>query len=378
MQKISDFLRRPWAATLLALLLGFLMAALVLLFSGCNPFSCFGIMCEMIFTRPKNIVNVIVMATPLILTGVGISFAYQAGLFNIGAEGQYIMGAVAAAMAGSVITPAYPAILAYPLVVLSGVMAGMIYAAVIGYLKAKAGVHEVITGIMLNWIAFYFSNFIAGASWFHEDSSVHTREISETAMDWIYRWKMSEEGFEQVIRTPILRDVFGKTNANFGIIYAVMAALLFAFLLRQTKWGYELRAAGKNASAATFAGIHVHKSMILSMTVSGAVAGLAGALQVVGVSHYVSVLATFENYGFNGLSVALIAGASPGGCIWAGLLFAALQFGGAEIQTFVGAPSEVIQIMIGTIVFFVALSRMIPVLADRLAVKAALERGRNP
>lgn len=368
MKKLSTVLKKPWAATLLAIVFGFIVATFVLLFSGCNPLECFSVMFKMIFTRPKNMINVVVAATPLILTGVGISFAYKVGLFNIGAEGQYIMGSIVAAMVGAITD--FPAVIEYPLVILSGVVAGMLYAAIVGLLKAKSGIHEVITGIMLNWIAFYFSNYISGSSWFHEPSSVHTKTISDSAIDIIYRWKTSEAGLQKVLDTPLLREMVGKTNINFGILFAIAVAIIISFILRRTTLGYQMRAVGKGAPAAEFAGINVNKNIILSMMISGAIVGLAGALQVVGVSHYVSTLSAFENYGFNGLSVALIASAAPIGCIFAGLLFAALSFGGGMIQTFVGAPSEVINIMIGTIVFFVALSKIIPVLSDKLSAKA--------
>ena len=153
---------------------------------------------------------------------------------------------------------------------------------------------------------------------------------------------------------------------NIGIIFAIIVAIVVAIVLKKTCKGYELRAVGFNKHAAEFAGINVRKNILHAMLIAGALSGLAGALMVTGVSHKVSTLGTFENYGFNGLSVALIAGNSPIGCIFAGFLFAGLIYGGGSIQSEIGAPSEIINIMIGTIVFFIALSRLVPMFADKL------------
>jgi simple sugar transport system permease protein len=152
----------------------------------------------------------------------------------------------------------------------------------------------------------------------------------------------------------------------------VVAAILLGWLLKRTKVGYEMRAVGFNRDAAHFAGINVEKNIVLCMLVSGLLCGLAGALTITGVSpHGISTLAAFENNGFNGLSVAFIAGCSPVGCIPAALLFAGLIYGGQTVQQVMGAPSEIINIMIGTIVFFMALGGIVPMLVDHVERKRA-------
>jgi simple sugar transport system permease protein len=158
-----------------------------------------------------------------------------------------------------------------------------------------------------------------------------------------------------------------KTDVNIGIIVAILAAIAIWVLLYKSFKGYELRAVGSNKYAAEFAGINVNKNIIQAMLVAGAIAGLAGALAITGVApHKISTMAAFENNGFNGMSVALIAGSSPIGCIFSGLLFGGLLYGGQAVQSSIGAPSEIINIMMGTIVFFVALTKIVPVLADKL------------
>jgi simple sugar transport system permease protein len=233
-------------------------------------------------------------------------------------------------------------------------------------LKAKYEIHEVIVGIMLNWIAFYFCNFIVSTNRFHQPNSTATKDISDKAFDFIYTWKKSDAGKAVLKENDTLKELIYKTDMNIGILFAIAVAIIVAVILKRTCKGYELRAVGFNKHAAEFAGINVRKNILHAMLIAGALSGLAGALMVTGVSHKISTLGTFENYGFNGLSVALIAGNSPIGCIFAGLLFAGLIYGGGSIQSEIGAPSEIINIMIGTIVFFIALSRLVPMIADKL------------
>jgi simple sugar transport system permease protein len=161
-----------------------------------------------------------------------------------------------------------------------------------------------------------------------------------------------------------------KTDVNFGFLIAVLVAVFAGFLLSRTKLGYELRAVGYNKDAARFSGISVDRSIVLCMLISGSFCGLAGALNITGISpHTIGTLAAMEGYGFNGLSVAFIAGCSTVGCIPASLLFAGLIYGGMTVQQVMGAPSDIINIMIGTIVFFIALPGVTPLLADMLAKK---------
>ncbi|SFR63012.1 ABC transporter permease [Anaeromicropila populeti] len=363
MDRLNKILKKQITATFIAIFFGFLVATVILAVAGYNPFEAFAVLFKGIFSRPKYMANVIIKATPIILTGVSVAFAFKVGLFNIGAEGQFIIGTVAAAMAGILLD--LPAVLQFPLLILIGMAAGALYGAIIGFLKAKYGIHEVITGIMLNWIAFYFCNYIVNTHTFHQDNSTGSKNIREAGFDIIYNWKKSAGGKSFLKENPTLMEIIGKTDLNIGIIFAIAAAIIITIVLNKTTKGFQLRAVGFNKDAAEFAGINIKKNMIHAMLIAGALSGLAGALMVTGISHKLSTLGTFENYGFNGLSISLIATNSPIGCIFAGLLFAGLLYGGGSIQSEIGAPSEIINIMIGTIVFFVALSRFIPVLVDK-------------
>ena len=312
MEKIANLLKKQITSTIIAIFCGFIVVAVLLALTGYNPAEAFGILFRGIFSKPKYISQVIIKATPIILTGISVAFAFKVGLFNIGAEGQYIMGTIAATIAGIVFN--LPPIFQIPVVVLSGVCAGGIYGAIVGFLKARFGIHEVITSIMLNWVAFYFGNFIVNTDRFHQPDSTGTYMIRESGFTmFLYGWKKSEAGKAFLKEHPVLLDVILKTDINFGIIFAIIVAVIIAILLKSTTKGYELRSVGFNMDAAEFAGIDVKKNILHAMIIAGAISGLAGALTITGMApHKISTMGTFENYGFNGMSVALIDKGSHG------------------------------------------------------------------
>lgn len=367
MQLTAKILKKPITSTLIAILFGFLVAAVVLAAANYNPGRAFSALFSGMFSRPKYISNVVIKATPIILTGLSVAFAFKTGLFNIGSEGQYIAATIVVTILGIKLN--LPAVIQIPVLIVAGTLTGAVYGGFVGLLKAKFGIHEVITSIMLNWIAFYFSNYIVNLAAFHQPNSTGTYPINDCGFTMLLpKWKTSPEGIAFFKKIPWLSEIMRRTDVNFGILIAVVMAILVWFILFRTTKGFELRAVGFNRDAAELAGISVSRNLLNSMLIAGALSGLAGAVAITGTApHNISTLAAFENNGFNGLSVALIAGSSPVGCIFAGLLFGGLLYGGQTVQSEVGAPSEIINIMIGTIVFFVALTKVVPVLADRLA-----------
>ena len=363
MSKLEKFLRGRLAAAIAAVIVGFIIAAFVLLAAGYDPLQTFVQLFNGAFGKPKYIANVIIKATPILLTGVSVAFAFKTGLFNIGAEGQYIVGTVLASIVGIKLNLPMP--LQVPIVLAAGILGGAALGAFVGWLKAKFGIHEVITSIMCNWIAFYLCNYVVMSDTFHKENSNAALPVSSSSYTMILgNWKKSGAGKEFLKGNPLLRDVLGKTDLNYGFIIAVLVAILIGFVLTRTKLGYELRAVGFNRDAARFSGISVERNIVLSMLIAGAISGLAGALTITGISpHTITLLAAMESYGFNGMSVAFIAGSNPIGCIPSSLLFASLIYGGMSVK----APTEIINIMIGIIVFFTALPGVMPLLADRLA-----------
>ena len=373
MSPVAKILKKPIASAVIAILFGFCVAAVILASAGYDPIGSFAALFNGAFGKPKYISNVIIKATPLLLTGSAVAFAYKAGLFNIGGEGQYIAGTVLAVVVGSQIN--LPAPLQIPIVILVGTLGGAVLGGLVGWLKARFGIHEVITSIMFNWIALYLNNFVVQTDLFHKANSTATIPVNDSSFTMLLpNWKVSKEGMNALSGIPWFKEMLVKTDMNVGIIVAIVAAVFIWWLLTRTKVGYEIRAVGLNKDAAQFAGISVEKNVVLCMVISGALCGLAGALTITGTSpHSISTLAAFENNGFNGLSVAFIAGCSPIGCIPASFLFAGLIYGGQSVQQVMGAPTEIINIMIGPIVFFMALGGIVPMLAERIERKRKLQ-----
>ena len=347
--KKKPFLSDAVKFSLLSILLGLLVGAIVLAISGRNPIVVYGAMIEGIIGKPKYIAWTLIKATPYILTGLSIAFAFKTGLFNIGAEGQFIIGALVATLVGVGLD--LPAIIHIPLTMICAAIAGGVWGSIAGFLKSKFGINEVIVCIMLNWIAFYFSNFMVSNSFIsvpNSESSVSILDSASISINW-------------------LKGLVGPaTSVNWGLIISLVLVFVIWFVLNKTTLGFELKAVGHNKDA----GIDVRKSMLKSMAIAGMLAGIAGAIQVMGVTHNITVLAAQEGYGFDGIAVALIANSNPIGVIFSGLLFGAFKYGGIKMQS-VNAPSEVINIVIGSIVYFIALSNGLRILYKKMKEKKA-------
>lgn len=339
--------------SVISIVLGLVVGAIALTMAGFSPFEAYGAMLKGIFGKPKFIAWTIIMSTPLILTGLSIAFAFKTGLFNIGAEGQFIIGALVATMVGAGLD--LPAIIHVPLTLIMAALGGAIWGGFAGWLKSKFGINEVIATIMLNWIAFYLSNFMVKTTWLAKPNSEASLDIHESAsigIDW-------------------MKGLVGPaTKVNWGIIISIILVLIIAFILVKTTLGFELRGVGHNKDAAEYGGINVKRSILQSMAIAGLLAGIAGAIQVMGVSHNITILAAQEGYGFDGIAVALIANSNPIGVVFSGLLFGAFKYGGTKMQA-MGAPSEVINIVIGSIVYFIALSSVLRIVYTKVQQKRA-------
>ena len=288
--------------------------------------------------------NVLYRATPLIFTGLAVAFAFQCGLFNIGGEGQMIMGGFALTWVGFTFT-GLPWVLLIPLCVLAGMFAGGLWGAIPGYLKAKRGVHEVVTTIMLNWIAVAFTQYLTMAFKPPDSWIPHTYEISKSARLsrlWVY---LNPMGID-----------FPKSNLlNTCIFLAIFVAIAAAFILKRTKLGYEIRAVGFNPTAAESGGISVPKNTVLAMAISGAMAGLAGVNQVMGYKFRFRY-GFFEGIGFDGIGVAFIGRNSPFGVVLAAVLFGILDQGGLAIDVSTRVPREIVLVLKAIILIFVVVA----------------------
>ncbi len=353
--------------TMISIGMGIVLGGIILAVAGYSPFRAYWVIIAGIFGRLRYVSYSIIKATPLIITGLSVAFAFRTGLFNIGAEGQFIVGALAAVLVGVFIP--LPFILHVPLVFLAGTAAGMLWGGLSGGLKARFGVNEVISTIMLNWVALYLNNYLIKRPFLHRPASEASYKILDSArIDLLPNWKVSEAGLAFRKTNPVLGDLL-RSEINLGIIIALGLAFLVWFIIHRTTLGYELRSVGLNPSAAEYGGINVKRSMVTSMGIAGGLAGAAGAIQVMGVTQDVTVLAAMEGFGFDGIAVALIGANTPLGCVLAGLLFGALKYGGIKIQPALGAPKEIVNIVIGSIVFFIAIPSLIMMIRDRIQRK---------
>ncbi|SCW44402.1 simple sugar transport system permease protein [Paenibacillus tianmuensis] len=340
-----------------AILMGLLFGALVMLAGGYNPLTAYGALVGKVFGDSYDFGETIREITPLILTGLSVAFAFRTGLFNIGGEGQFMMGMTAASVIG--IKLQLPWFIHAPLAVVAGALIGGIWGAIAGYLKAKRGVNEVITTIMLNWVALYISNYVVNQFLLQpgQQRSYPTQDSATLSIGW-------------------LSELMGNARMHWGTVIALAAATVFYVLLWKTRQGYELRAVGHNPHAARYAGMNVNRNIVKSMFISGIFAGLAGVVDVLGVFHYQTVVAATPGYGFDGVAVALLGGNTPLGVVLAAVLFGSLTYGSAGMSFAADVPPEIIRVVIGSVIFFVATHGIVrwvllPIYAKRKKEEAA-------
>ncbi|NWG20280.1 MAG: ABC transporter permease [Chloroflexi bacterium] len=322
----------PAAAIVVALSIG----AVIIAISGANPLVAYGALFEGGLGSGRALSRTLEKATPLIFGGLAVALAFKCGLFNIGAQGQLLLGAIFAGYIGFAIQ-GLPAVVHISLALLIGALMGALWAAIAGALKAFTGAHEVITTIMLNFVAFNLTDWLADGP-----------------------WKDRSPG-NIVARTPTiapearLPDIAG---VPLGIILAVLAALAVWWLIWRTTIGFELRTVGQNASAARYAGISVRRMTLLALILSGFLAGIGGAVETLGV------VGRFQpgfnaGLGFNAITIALLARTNPIAVIPASLLIGVMQAGASRMQFNSGAASEIIDVIQALILFFVAADSMI-------------------
>ena len=325
---------------LISILLGFLVGAIFLAIMGLSVGAAYGRLISSV-TSLKGFSYVIVYAIPYILTGLSVAFSFKTGVFNIGCEGQFVVGSMAAAVVG-ILAGGVPKILLIPLCFLAAMLAGAIWGIIVGFLKTKWGINEVLSMIMFNWVAFYLSNFIAGFPAIHSDGTAEaTKNISENA--------------STLLSKDLINSLGLCPTANWGILVAIAVAVVVWLIIEKTTLGYELKAVGSNKFAAEYGGINVNRSILTALGISGALAGLGGALQLMGMGSRISIFSSQEGFGFAGIVVALIGCSNPFGALIAGIFYGALVFGGSKLNL-VGAPTQLINVIVGTVVFFIAIS----------------------
>lgn len=352
MNKKKSILEMNVFYTLIAIAAGFIIGAVFLLIAGISPAVAYGKLLNSIFGKPKYLFWTLIYASPLIFTGLSVAFSFRTGVFNIGAEGQFVMGTLTACVLGILVD--LPAVIHVPLCIIAAAAAGMIWSLIVGVLKVKRGIHEVLSFIMFNWIAFYLSNYVVNLSVIHKEGGGEaSKDVLESSR------LLFPEG---------LRKALDCSAANWGIIMAIVAAVIIWVVIEKTTLGYQLKAVGFNSNAALYAGINADRSVLTALGISGALAGLGGAVQILGMSGRLSQFAGQEGFGFEGITVALIGSSSPIGCIFSGLFYGAMKYGGSKLSI-VKAPSEVVDIIMGCVILFIAISQIFRVLFARFGKK---------
>ena len=325
---------------ILSILLGFVVGALFLVAMRLSVGAAYGRLISSV-TSLKGFSYVVVYAVPYIVAGLSVAFSFKTGVFNIGAEGQFVVGSMAAALCG-ILLPDLPKPILIPLCFLAAMVVGALWGSVVAFLKVKWGINEVLSMIMFNWIAFYLSNFIAGIPAIHSEGSAEaTKNISANA--------------SILLPKDFIKSIGLAPTANWGILVAIAVMLIVWFIIEKTTLGYELKAGGSNRFAAEYGGINVNRSIVTALAISGALAGLAGSLQLMGMGNRISIFSSQEGFGFAGIVVALMGCSNPFGVFVAGLFYGALTYGGSKLNL-VGAPTQLINVIVGTVVFFIAIS----------------------
>lgn len=345
MERISRFLlnerKQDKIVPFLSILLGFLIGAIILAVFSFSPALAYGKLVQGAFGGVKRFGNTLLAMTPLILTGLSVGFAFKTGLFNIGASGQMLMGGFFGTYIGVVVQ--LPKIIHLPFAVITAVLFGALWAAIPGILKARLNIHEVVTTIMMNWIAVWSVNyFVPELIPGHYDTE--SAVIASSAS----------------LRVEWMSALFAKSYVNLGLFLALGAAVIIWIVLEKTTFGYELKAVGYNQHAAQYAGIKVKRNIVLSMMISGALAGLAGATYYLGYTTNMKI-GELPSLGFDGIAVALLGLNSPVGIVLAGGLFGMMNAGKGFMQTATDVPNELVPIIMGMIIFFAATNQLIKI-----------------
>jgi len=348
---LKRFFGKSFITALVAVLLGLLAGAVLMVFIGANPFSGYLYLFRGGLMTIERVGNTLATATPLILTGLSVAFAFRTGLFNIGAAGQMLIGGLCATAVG--LTLVLPKPLLLTVMVAAAILGGAVWGLVPGLLKAKFNVHEVVATIMMNWISYWTVYYVVPAYFKGAYLETESRKISEAAS----------------LKVEWLTGLFGGSYINLGLFLALISVIVIAFIIDRTIFGYELKAVGFNRHASEYAGIKANRSIIMSMMIAGAMAGLGGATFYVGYASNIQI-GVLPTQGFDGIAVSLLGGNSPWGVFGAAVFFGMLHSGKGFMNAMTRIPPEIADTIIATIIYFSATSILIERNWDKLKKRA--------
>lgn len=311
---------------IISIIAAFLAGSILIICIGGNPLIAFSYLLQGVFGSPANVAESFAKATPLIFTGLAATFAYRCGVFNLGAEGQFVMGAIASIVISTKLH-GMPSVLLLLISLLAGAIAGGLWGLIPGLLKIKRGLNEMIVSIMLNYIAVLF-------------------------MGYLYSGPLREGSVPQTAAVSVkLARMFGLSRLHIGVLFAFITAVILYYFLYHTASGFKLRAVGLNQTASLFNGFPVKKYMLYSFIISGALAGFGGSVELHGTQY--RLMAGFgDGYGFDGVAIALIGQLNPLGTVLVAYLFAVLRTGATTMQVGTGLPTAVIDIIQALVIVF--------------------------
>ncbi len=353
---------------LFAVLAAFMVGAVILLLQGVNPLEAYQAMIVGAFGSKNGLADTLVKATPLLLVGLGIAIAFRGAAINIGAEGQMIMGALLTTWVGLTLGEQLPGVLVIIIGLAAGTLMGGVWGAIPGYLKAQLGVNEILSTIMLNQIAIQIgysllrgsmmdpAELAAGTNIPH--SARLAKELDMPRFTDMAEWFGLTQSAKDLGIEGFLGELYGvlvePTRLHSGFIFAILMGIVVYIFLWRTTIGYRIRAVGLNQHAARYAGMNVKQTVIMSMTLSGAFAGLAGAVEILGLHHRMfEPTAVSAGYGFTGIVAALFGKLHPLGIIPSSILFGGLLVGGDKMQRAMQVPQALILAILGLVVLFV-------------------------
>jgi len=350
---------RVGVVSLLAVVFGLIAGAILMLVTGHNPIEGYRYLFAGGLKNPERIGNTLATATPLIFTGLSVAFAFRTGLFNIGAAGQMLFGGFCATAVGLSLDMPRPFLLLA--MIFAGFIGGAIWGFIPGLLKAKFNVHEVVSTIMMNWIAYWTIYYAVPAYLKGPSLETESRPLPKAAS----------------LRETFLSDVFNGSYVNLGLFLAVIVVILVAFVINRTTLGYELKAVGFNRDASEYAGIAVNRSIIVSMLISGGLAGLGGVAQYAGNSNNIQI-GILPSQGFDGIAVALLGVNTAVGVLLAAIFFGLLYSGRGFMNAMTDIPPEIADSIIAIIIYFAATSILIARLVSWFIKRRAKVKGLIP
>ncbi|AGF55417.1 simple sugar transport system permease protein [Clostridium saccharoperbutylacetonicum] len=344
--------------SILAVVLGLIAGAILMFIIGDNPAEGYMYLYKGALINFKRFGDTLATATPLILTGLSVGFAFKTGLFNIGTPGQMLFGGFCATVIGLTYGAVLPRVILLLVMIVAGAIAGALWAFVPGILKAKFNVNEVVSAIMMNWIC-YWIVYYAIPAYFKGSTETESKSIVEAAS----------------LKTKWLTDLFSGSYINLGIFIAVIAVIVIAFILNKTVLGYELKAVGFNKSAAEYAGMSVNRNIVVSMMIAGALSGLAGVAQYVGNASNMQI-GVMPSQGFDGIAVSLLGANNPVGILISALFFGVLYSGKGFMNANTNIPPEIADTIIATIIYFAAISAAVPMIVNAIKHRKAMAQAK--